>query len=302
MDTFVWPVTEAGYAWEADGAERVLVAVRPWPTRRDEPTGQQTALFRTFARLSPDPEAVLTFAARYGHLGEFLWVGGAKFDPTRAGETEGLNTRLLAQTDREPAALGRERPETLSFWRAQIEAMRAADGLWDEIRAGKADPDRTGQVAGAIARGCRGRVDDRFEYDARSRTTGWRKLPLDLLGAMWLQFADAVAGGKQVRQCPACSGWFVVAPGGARVDKQHCSVNCRQKAYQGRRERAAALYARNNSFAKTAAELDTDVETVKGWIEKAKSIKKAKPIKKPKPVDGDSDEAGGKPTRPGIDL
>ena len=300
MLPFSWPVTESGYAWEDNGMEPVLVAQRPWPTRRDEPTVQNSALFRTFAGLVPEPDAVLKFVARYGHLGEFVWVRGAKFDPARAGETDVLNASLLARTALEPARLGRERPESLSFWVVQIEGMRAAHEVWDEIRAGRSDPDRMGQVAEAIDRGCRGRVECRFEYDRRNRTSEWSKIPLDLLGAIWLQFADAVAGDKQVRQCPVCSDWFVVAPGRARTDKQHCSLRCRQKAYESRKDLAIKLYAQNGSVEETASQLDWDAEVVGEWIKKW--IKKTKPAKNTKPADGDSDDAGTKPTRAGLDL
>lgn len=287
---FCWRVAEAGYAWETSGVERALVVKRPWPSRPEEPTVRHTALFRTFAGVAPEPDAVLEFASEYGHLGEFVWVQGGKFDPARARDTDALNASLLTRTSLEPARLGRERAETLSFWRGQIHAMRAAFDRWDGIQAGKVDPDEMGQVVEVVSRGCEGRVESRFVYDSQNRTAGWVTTPLDLLGAMWLQFADAVAGGKRVRQCPVCADWFAVTPGHARADKLLCSLACRQKAYRERKQRAVELFAQNGSVEKTAAELDWDVDAVKKWV------------KNTKPNGGDPDNAGDGPFRRGIDL
>lgn len=293
---FSWRVAEAGYTWETAGTERVLVAERPWPTRPVEPTTEHTALFRTFAGVAPEPDAVLKFAAEYGHLGEFIWVRGAKFDPARARDTDALNAPLLTRTALEPARLGQERAETLSFWLGQVHTMRAAYDRWDGIRAGKVDPDEMAQVVEAVGLGCQGRVESRFVYDGRDRRAEWITTPLDLLGAMWLQFADAVAAGKQVRQCPVCSDWFAVAPKHARADKLHCSLACRQKAYRERKQRAVELYGQNGSVEKTAAQLGWDAGAVREWV------KNVKPNTNAKPNDGDPDDAGDGPCMRGIDL
>jgi hypothetical protein len=54
--------------------------------------------------------------------------------------------------------------------------------------------------------------------------------PLNLLGAMWLQFALVVAGAYQLRRCAACGKYFHVGKGvQRRADAKTCSDACRQR-------------------------------------------------------------------------
>jgi len=55
--------------------------------------------------------------------------------------------------------------------------------------------------------------------------------PYNLLGAIWLQFSDAVSENKQYRKCDMCDTWFEIAPGRGRK-KKHCSNACRVKLYR----------------------------------------------------------------------
>ncbi len=54
------------------------------------------------------------------------------------------------------------------------------------------------------------------------------RLP-DLLSAMWLQFAQAVTGEFQLKECPVCHTYFQVGPGGRRADATTCGDTCRQR-------------------------------------------------------------------------
>jgi hypothetical protein len=268
MGEWSWRVSEAGYQWETlkESGTPVLVVTRPWPNRTYVPAVEQPALFRVFAEVAPSQQAMLTFANKYGHLGNFLWLAGSALVSERADEADPLNDALVRRTGLAPDRLGRERPETIAFWRSQIEAMSAACGLWEQVVEGKADPDLIGRVAEAIDRGCRERVENRFSYDARGRTAGWSREPVDLLGAMWLQFADAVAGNKRTRVCSVCDQWFLVAAGAGRTDKEHCSLACRQKAYRKRKQDAVDLYRKGVSPEEIARKLGSDLDTVKGWL------------------------------------
>lgn len=87
-----------------------------------------------------------------------------------------------------------------------------------------------------------------------------------LLGQLWVSFAEAIAVGKKFRRCDGCQTWFEIAPDAARTHRRYCSESCRGKAYRGRQDRARQLYAQNRSFEEIAAELDSDVPTVKRWI------------------------------------
>src|SRR5262249_2478813 len=62
-----------------------------------------------------------------------------------------------------------------------------------------------------------------------------RMVPHHLLGFMWVQFAEAVAGGKEFRQCASCSRWMEIAPGQGRPEKHYCSDACRMRAYRKRK-------------------------------------------------------------------
>lgn len=65
----------------------------------------------------------------------------------------------------------------------------------------------------------------------------WRTkvTPVDLMGALWLQFATTVSGQSQFRQCPECATWIEIAPGSGRPEKTYCSNACRMRAYRKRK-------------------------------------------------------------------
>jgi hypothetical protein len=59
--------------------------------------------------------------------------------------------------------------------------------------------------------------------------------PADLLGAMWLQFAQVVSGNYQIRVCRGCGRPFQVGAGAnRRADAITCKDSCRQKAHRQR--------------------------------------------------------------------
>jgi hypothetical protein len=98
--------------------------------------------------------------------------------------------------------------------------------------------------------------------------------PESLLGAMWYQFAAAVAQGKQFRRCEHCGKWF--DPGqdfhesGRRVraDARFCGGPCRSRNYQSKKKAALELRAKKVSLREIAKKLNSDIQTVKGWVKK----------------------------------
>jgi hypothetical protein len=62
--------------------------------------------------------------------------------------------------------------------------------------------------------------------------------PNSLLGALWLQFVQAVNGNKKYRRCQECGAWFVLDPATARKSRLFCSDLCRNRAF--RRKKALA--------------------------------------------------------------
>ena len=112
-----------------------------------------------------------------------------------------------------------------------------------------------------------GRASPRLLWDAKRERLGLYIVPDGLIGALWLQFARAVERDSQFRQCAECGIWFELAPGTARADKLYCSTPCRTKAYRKRQAEAARLHGEGRSIEDIARELESDPDTVRGWIE-----------------------------------
>jgi hypothetical protein len=113
-----------------------------------------------------------------------------------------------------------------------------------------------------------GRASPRLLWDAKRERLGLYIVPAGLVGALWLQFARAVERDSKFRQCAECGIWFELAPGTARADKLYCSTPCRTKAYRKRQAEAARLHGEGCSVEDIARALESDPETVRGWIER----------------------------------
>jgi hypothetical protein len=69
-----------------------------------------------------------------------------------------------------------------------------------------------------------GHIDVAIVLDAETTRPKLRLSPSSLLDALWLQFAQALAGGSSLRQCQLCGGWFETGDGtGRRRDAKFCS-------------------------------------------------------------------------------
>jgi len=78
------------------------------------------------------------------------------------------------------------------------------------------------------------RVAPQLLYDVASGTQMPQFVPKSLLGAMWLQFAFAIAGDKQYRACKVCKKWFEIS-GQHRITRQFCSDACKTKDFRTRK-------------------------------------------------------------------
>jgi hypothetical protein len=92
-------------------------------------------------------------------------------------------------------------------------------------------------------------------------------VPSSLISALWLQLAMAIDGNRNYRRCESCTRWFELS-GDARGDAKFCRQACQFKAYRTRQNRAREMAAQHKSAREIAAELDTEVSTVKGWLKK----------------------------------
>jgi len=114
----------------------------------------------------------------------------------------------------------------------------------------------------------KGRASPRLLWDKKRERLGLYIVPDGLIGALWLQFARAVERDSRFRQCAECGIWFELAPGTARADKLYCSTPCRTKAYRKRQVEAVRLHGEGRSIDEIARVLESDPDTVRGWIER----------------------------------
>jgi hypothetical protein len=149
------------------------------------PIDRFETLFRIFANEVTRPEGVLAFAQRFGPL-----------------TSDGLDMSVG-----EPAyhslvhAAGMR--EFLSF--ASGDKQLLARGIEAQINP-------------------LGQIDIAIVLDAETTRPKLRLSPSNLLDALWLQFAQSLAGGTSLRQCQHCGGWFETGDGtGRRRDAKFCS-------------------------------------------------------------------------------
>jgi hypothetical protein len=108
-------------------------------------------------------------------------------------------------------------------------------------------------------------------------------VPENLLGVVWLQFAEVINGNRPIRQCAACKSWIVISTErtGNRSNRSTCSNACRMKVYYGRQLKARELSERGLSIRQIAKSLRADEQSVRTWVDSKKSGHKARKRKKP---------------------
>ncbi len=98
-----------------------------------------------------------------------------------------------------------------------------------------------------------------------------RFTPQNLQAALWLQFADAIAGGERNRrQCRQCKRYFEVSEPGmgrrSRSDKAWCSDACRAAAYRERREEVVELHLQGKTIQEIARQIGVEEKSIRRWI------------------------------------
>jgi transposase-like protein len=151
--------------------------------------------------------------------------------------------------------------------RAWIAATHLGDGVLEHFVPGDLIKPALHYVQSTINEKLERRAFPRLLWDAKRERLGLYIVPDGLIGALWLQFARAVERDSRFRQCAECGLWFELAPGTARADKQFCSTACRTKAYRKRQAEAVRLYDEGRSTEDIARALESDPDTVRGWIE-----------------------------------
>jgi hypothetical protein len=237
--------------------------------REYEVFSDETGLFRTLAATEPTPDGIRAFARRYGLLGEAPWqiilstrglTGGAPlkeglgepllswkraisqmhaavsiWDMARSEDVEGLRRRLRWSND------------SISYDTDPDNEMLAERGWFspsdssaflEHVQRGNLTGPALYLVEKLVNDHLKDRTSARLQWEAELGRPRLHLVPGNLLGALWLQFAQAVHSEKAYRVCPQCGKWFEAQRDAwhARSDRRFCSQACRSKAYRTRKE------------------------------------------------------------------
>ncbi len=70
-------------------------------------------------------------------------------------------------------------------------------------------------------------------YDREEHFTT-RIIPHNLLGALWIQFSQALSENRKYKRCKECQAWWEESLNKSRKTRRYCSDACKQKAYRKR--------------------------------------------------------------------
>jgi hypothetical protein len=105
--------------------------------------------------------------------------------------------------------------------------------------------------------------------------------PVDLLSALWLQFARAVDGNRTYKRCErvGCSEWFELTPSVSRSDRQYCSDSCKAKAWRENVRTARRYQEQRLSVEQIVERMSTAADAVtsaqvEGWLNAAAKRRK----------------------------
>jgi hypothetical protein len=199
-----------------------------------------------------------------------IWEAARDGDAGRLGRViswteDGSGVQILSHPD---LAKGEVPEAPARVERAWIASTQLGNGVLDRFVRGDLVKPALHYVQSTINAKLEGRASPRLLWDAKRERLGLYMVPDGLIGALWLQLAKAVERDSKFRQCAECGIWFELAPGTARADKLYCSTPCRTKAYRKRQAEAARLHGEGRSLEDIARELDSDPDTVRGWIER----------------------------------
>lgn len=262
--------------------------------RHYNPLIEATGLFREFAELDMSKEAILAFANEYGPMrkwqrilrpgyspgdwrartpGESMrdWcesIGYMKlavrlWDMVRSDDLDGLSRHITWSRQGHfvvhshlDMPIGQEDP--WSTWYGDVELSL------------ECKPDNIVQITKRVIECC---VECNIGHNAfvsvRPRDDYDMQIYVEMLGlndAVWFQFAQAVIGNRDYRQCRTCGKWYELSPDTARTNRITCSDACRSKAYRQRKAEARRLFKDGVPVEEIARRLDTETSTAQGWI------------------------------------
>lgn len=92
-------------------------------------------------------------------------------------------------------------------------------------------------------------------------------IPPNLLGGLWLQFAQAVARNPNYERCKVCETWFEVSLQASRKSRLYCSDSCKVRAHLKRKEDARRMHSQGKTLEIISTELGSDKNKILKWIE-----------------------------------
>ena len=246
-------------------------------TFRDYEPFEVTGLFRTFADLQSVTSDVLRFANRYGHLGNKPEYPEEGLEHPRDLDPDLDANQLAFYTDKErrqPRVEWRWEqdflhsvPEPLDQWVEAIEQMRRCVTKWEACRGGGAQQDMENLAE---------EINEQLSYkqvEFLLRRSGQKKkflrlvpLPGNLLAALWIQFAQAIADDKEFRQCLECGEWFELSTERFRKSRKYCTDACKSQGYRDRKAKALRMAQAGKTTADIAAAIGMKESTVEEWI------------------------------------
>jgi endogenous inhibitor of DNA gyrase (YacG/DUF329 family) len=256
-------------------------------------------LFLDFAATPATEDGILAFANKRGLLGEsvsVVWPKGPVGKDLHLGFAETREFWMRSIPDMHRA---------VNLWRmvntldtaglAQLlkwveKGGRARWGYWEDhpgvgffsqaVLPAKGIPNEPGDIVTPARLLVQRWINERLSkhtsplllWNTDTGTQVIRIAPKNLLGAMWLQFARAVAGEASYRPCKACGKWITISTEnhGYRKNREFCSAACRQKDHRARVKEARQLRAEGRTAREIAKHFDTTTRTIKNWLTKEK--------------------------------
>jgi hypothetical protein len=252
------------------------------------PTKRHSGLFLTFASLFPRPEQIEKFAGEHGKLFDdpvaepfAEWAFEVRTMAFLIKVWESIKKKNLNVVMPDNFKIGRSGNISLPF--ANTIMRYDPWGTVRSIQPGTTvggyfqDKSYTGGVPGPpiraakvyLLRALNARLDALSAKIAIARNGSGLSinlLPHNLLGALWFQFAAAVAADKDYRECKTCGTMFELSPDVNRTSRWYCDDACRVKAYRKRQSVARQMRKAGKSLKEISKATESDVATIKAWL------------------------------------
>jgi hypothetical protein len=289
MDGFKW-VDARALANLDQQPSRYLVGATPYhvPQRIEEysPFKHRPALFKQLAEAEPTETGILTFANRHGLLGpgELLKLKsertGVKGEPLAVWTTAiGSLRELLCIWELARKGNQQALAEWIR-WEGGAAIYRSPHGGWEIISSQNVHAELLGRFTpGDLVQPALYFLQRAVNTELERHTTArllWDASKLvmrisakSLIGAIWLQLARAIEGGRDHRQCQYCRNWIEV--GGnrtARADSKFCSATCKANAHRRKKEEVRRLYAAGKPVREIADQMGVDDRKIREWTKK----------------------------------